>query len=203
MLKIASQTDYYATLTKEINEESSNFALGSNIPKKVLKNVFDIDSVKLNVSDYIKAIYTSNAKLELENKEALKHKLLQKIKSYVANEGINLQSEESLNILVDKIMIIYKVYAHPPILINFGQKVMGFKKYLTIGLIISGVLFFLMIILLFISLHGYFHRLLRFASYSLMASGLMGMAIPTIILVKGIFAKAAAGVKSPIGAQIS
>jgi hypothetical protein len=198
MLKIANQRDYYAKLTAEINDESTNFALGSNVPKEVLKNAFDTKSVKLNVSDYIKAIYTSNAKLELENKEVLKHKLLQKVESYVADKGINIQSEESLNILADKIMIIYKGYVHPPILINFGQKVISFKKYLTVGLIVSGILFFLMIIFLFISLRGYFHRLLRFASYSFIAAGLMEMVIPAIILAKGVFAKAAVGVKSQV-----
>jgi hypothetical protein len=196
MLKIADQTDYYVRLTAEINKESANFALGSNVPKEILKDAFGTDSVKLNVANYIQAIYTSDAKLKLENEEVLKSHLLQKIKAYAADQGIDIPSEEPLNVLADKIIVIYKGYVHPPYLLNFGQKVMAFKKYLTIGLMVSGVLFFLIIIFLLVSLHGYFHRLLRFTSYSFIAAGLMGIVVPAVILLKGVFAQAAAGVKS-------
>ncbi|MDR0691285.1 MAG: hypothetical protein LBF32_04535 [Streptococcaceae bacterium] len=196
MLKVADQTDYYAKLTSEINKESANFALGSNVPKEILKNVFDTNTVKLNVTAYIQAIYTSKVKLRLENKAALSDKLLQKIEKYAVDKGLEIQSKDSLNTLVDKIIVIYKGYVHPPFLLSFGQKVMNFKKYLTIGLIVSGVLFFLIAIFLLISLHGYIHRLLRFTSYSFVAAGLMGMVVPAVILLKGVFAKAAVGVKS-------
>jgi hypothetical protein len=196
MLKVADQTDYYAKLTAEINKESANFALGSNVPKEILKDAFDTDSVKLNVANYIKAIYTSDAKLKLENEEALKSHLLQKIRAYAADQKIGIPSDKPLNVLADKIIVIYKGYVHPPYLLNFGQKVLDFKKYLTIGLVASGILFFLITIFLLVSLHGYFHRLLRFTSYSFMAAGLMGIVVPAVILLKGVFAQAAAGVKS-------
>jgi len=198
MLKVAYKTDYYAKLTAEIKKESANFALGSNVPKEILNDAFDTDSIKLNVENYIQTIYTSasDTDLKLKNEQTLKRHLLQKMEGYAVDQNLKIQSEESLNILADKIIVIYKGYVHPAYLLQFGQKVMNFKKYLTIGLIVSGVLFFLVTIFLLISLHGYLHRLLRFTSYSFIAAGLMGIVVPAVILLKGVFAQAAAGVKS-------
>lgn len=183
----ARKTDYYQKLTTSINKDISGYSLGSNVPKEVLGHIVSVESVESNVNNYFKAIYRPGITYEFSGIEQLKKKISDKILAYANEKQVPLHSKESVDELANKGIDIYKDYIKLPYLMQFGQKLMTYKSTLTSAIFLTGLICILIATFLLVSLRGFKHRLFRFASYSLIGSGLMGIIVPCYLLIKDVF----------------
>ncbi|WP_086312254.1 hypothetical protein A5821_000020 [Enterococcus sp. 7F3_DIV0205] len=185
--KQAAKADYYSQLTKEINRQVENSALGSNIPEGVLGQTIKKELVKQDVEAYFKAMYNTGTKYSISNEKEVHAAVSKAITAYMKEKNIQTTSESELAVtgLSDNAVTIYKGYIELPFLVSYGRKVMNYKSKLVIFMVICGVLWALLSFSLYSSLRGYFHRLLRYWAYIWVGSGLMMIIVPTIILLQG------------------
>lgn len=187
MENIAKKTDYYQKLTAGINQEISGYSLGSNVPKEVLANVVSVQTVENNVNNYFKTIYKPGVAYEFVGADDLKKAISDKVLAYADDKQVPIQSKEAVSQLADEGVAIYQGYVKLPYLVQFGQKLMAYKSTLTGAIFLTGLVYSLIAAFLFVSLRSYQHRLLRFAAYSFIGGGLMGIAIPSYLLFKDVF----------------
>jgi hypothetical protein len=187
MEKVAKKTNYYQKITNDINKDISGYSLGSNVPKGVLDHVVATSTVESNINNYLKAIYKPGVTYEFAGEDDLKKEISDKILAYADEKQVPIQSEASVAQLADKGLAIYKGYVKLPYLVQFGQKLMTYKSTLTGAIFLSGLVYVLIAAFLLVTLRGYKHRLFRFASYSFIGSGLMGVVIPSYLLFKDVF----------------
>lgn len=191
IVKQAAKADYYSELTKEINRQVENSALGSNIPVGVLKHSISETLVKTDVNTYLEAMYKSGSKYAISNEQKIHDAVFQTITEYMKEKNIQTtqESEQAVNGLAENAVKIYKGYIELPFLVSYGRKVMNFKSKLVIFMGICGILWVLLSFFLYTSLRGYFHRLLRFWAYICVGSGLMMVVFPIVILLQGSLKK--------------
>ncbi|GAB2021892.1 hypothetical protein RyT2_09660 [Pseudolactococcus yaeyamensis] len=187
MEKIAKKTDYYQKLTTSINKDISGFSLGSNVPKEVLENIVSVQIVENNVNNYFKAIYKPGITYEFSGSDELKKDINNKIMTYADEKQVPIHSKASVEALASKSVEIFKGYVKLPYLVQFGQKLMNYKSVLTSIIFLTGLISGLIAIFLLATLRGYKHRLLRFVSHSFIGAGLMGMVVPSYLLIKDVF----------------
>lgn len=186
--KQAEKSDYYANLTEEINTQIENTALGSNIPSGVLESAVTEAFVKEDVNSYFTAMYNKGKDFEIKNQQNIHNSVTDKIKQYAAEKGIEVsaETESSIQLLADRSVEIYEGYVELPFLVSFANRVIGYKSKLLLFMIVCGVLWAILSAVLFSSLRGYFHRLLRFWEYIFVGGGLMMVVLPVFILLSGV-----------------
>lgn len=189
--KQAEKADYYSELTKEINRQIENSALGSNIPEGILNQSIKQELVKIDVNAYFKAMYHTGTKYAISNEKEIHDVVFKAITDYMSEKTIQTTPESELAVtkLSDNAVTIYKGYIELPFLVSYGRKVMNYKSKLVVFMGICGVLWVLLSVSLYSSLRGYFHRLLRYWSYIWTGSGLMMLVVPAIILMQGFLKK--------------
>lgn len=187
MDKQAEKSDYYSLLTEEINRQIENSALGSNIPAGVLAEAVSEDFVKEDVNAYFTAMYNPKETFSVANGPKINESILTKIKQYAAENNIEVtpETEASIQTLADRSVEIYDGYIELPFLISFTQRVIAYKSKLLLFMAVCGVLCVLLSIILFKSLRGYLHRLLRYLEYIFAGSGLLMLVFPTVIFLSG------------------
>ncbi|WP_086348220.1 hypothetical protein [Candidatus Enterococcus clewellii] len=187
MDKQAEKSDYYSLLTEEINRQIENSALGSNIPAGVLAEAVSEDYVKEDVNAYFTAMYNPKETFSVVNGPKINESILTKIKQYAAENNIEVtaETEASIQTLADRSVEIYDGYIELPFLISFTQRVIAYKSKLLLFMAVCGVLCVLLSIILFKSLRGYLHRLLRYLEYIFAGSGLLMLTFPTVIFLSG------------------
>lgn len=187
MDKQAEKSDYYSLLTEEINRQIENSALGSNIPAGVLTEAVSEDYVKEDVNAYFTAMYNPKETFSVANGPKINESILTKIKQYAAENNIEVtaETEASIQKLADRSVEIYDGYIELPFLISFTQRVIAYKSKLLLFMAVCGVLCVLLSIILFKSLRGYLHRLLRYLEYIFTGSGLLMLTFPTVIFLSG------------------
>lgn len=189
MEKQAEKANYYSELTKEINRQIEDNAIGSNIPEGVLTNTISEKMVKKDVTAYYEAIYNPGIQYEISDKNEIYTASLSAIEKYMMINRIETTeaSKKAVEDLANNTVEIYQGYIKLPFLISFGRKVMNYKSKIILFLIICGVLWIGLSFALFNSLRGYLHRLLRFWEYIFVGSGLMMSIFPALILISGQF----------------
>ncbi|MGC6768556.1 hypothetical protein ACYSNR_11150 [Enterococcus sp. LJL128] len=187
MEKQAEKADYYSQLTKEMNKQIENSALGSNIPEGVLSNAVEEAIVKEDMNNYFTAMYHPDTPFSIKNEQQVKSSVTEKIKQYAAENNIDLtaESDEAVKLLADQTATVYKGYIELPFLLSFGNRVMAYSSKLWIFMAVCGVLWIVLSVILFRSLRGYLHRLLRYWEYIFVGGGLMMAVIPALILLSG------------------
>lgn len=187
MEKQAKKADYYSQLTEEINRQIENSALGSNIPAGVLTEAVSEEYVKEDVNAYFTAMYEPKKTFSIVNGPNVNESILAKIKQYATDNGIEVtaETEASIQTLADRSVEIYDGYIELPFLISFTQRVIGYKSKLLLFMAVCGVMCVLLSIVLFKSLRGYAHRLLRYLEYIFVGSGLLMLGFPTLIFASG------------------
>ncbi|MTD42247.1 hypothetical protein GIX45_27195 [Erwinia sp. CPCC 100877] len=189
LTKQAVKADYYSELTKEINHQIENSALGSNVPEGVLAKTVSENLVETDVNEYFKAMYNTGKKYSISNEKRIQASASQAIATYMeANElPKTVESEKAVEELADSAVTIYKGYIELPFLTAYGRKIMNYQNTLVIFMIICGVVWGGLSLALYQSLKGYFHRLLRFWAYICSASGLMMIVVPAVMLFQQYF----------------
>jgi uncharacterized membrane protein len=189
LMKQAVKADYYAELTKEINRQVENSALGSNVPEGVLAHSISESLVKTDVDEYFKAMYKTGKKYTISSENGIQDAVAKAITEYMEEKNIpqTEESEKAVKDLGNKAVSIYEGYVELPFLIAYGRKVMNYQTTLVIFMLICGIAWAALSFALYQSLKGYFHRLARFWSYICSASGLMMAAVPAVMLYQHYF----------------
>ncbi|MFD1900239.1 hypothetical protein GQR36_09735 [Enterococcus termitis] len=185
--KQAAKADYYTELTKEINRQIENSALGSNVPEGVLDRSISKELVQKDVDAYFKAMYHTGTKYSISNEKEIHDSVSKAISAYMEEKNLEItpESEQAVNDLAENAVTIYKGYIELPFLVSYGRKVMNYKSTLVIFMVICGVLWGLLSLSLYSSLRGYLHRMLRYWSHICIGSGLMMVVVPVAILIQG------------------
>lgn len=188
VVKQAEKASYYWQVTKEVNKQIENAALGSNIPEGVLKNVVSEKYVKEDMKHYFSAIYQPKMVYEIRNKEAVKKSALQHINDYAAANYIEQTDEtkQAVALIADQSATIYQNYIELPFLLAFGKRVVAYQKPLIFFMILCALLWGVFSAVLFSALRGYVHRLFRYWEYIFVGSGLMMIVLPVIVLQQRI-----------------
>jgi uncharacterized membrane protein len=189
--KQAAKADYYTELTKEINRQIENSALGSNVPEGVLDRSISKELVQKDVDAYFKAMYHTGTKYSISNEKEIHDSVSKAISAYMEEKKLEItpESEQAVNDLAENAVTIYKGYIELPFLVSYGRKVMNYKSTLVIFMVICGVLWGLLSLSLYSSLRGYLHRMLRYWSHICIGSGLMMVVVPVAILIQGFLKK--------------
>ncbi|MCB5951730.1 hypothetical protein LI951_06600 [Enterococcus sp. BWT-B8] len=184
----AEKSDYYTNLSEEINKQIENTALGSNIPAGVLEIAVTEAFVKEDVKSYLTAMYNRGKDFELKNQKNVHNSVTEKIKRYATDKGIDVtkDTENSILLLADRSVEIYDGYIELPFLVSFTNRMIGYKSKLLLFMIVCGILWAILSAVLFSSLRGYFHRLVRFWGYIFTGGGLMMIVLPAFFLLTGV-----------------
>jgi hypothetical protein len=180
---VIKQTNYVTTLTKEINTNLQGVALGSNVPKSVLKNAVPEKVVAQNINKYIHSIYQPSETFEIEGLTTVEQNITQKITDYANQNQLSMVSESSIAELSNHLVEQVKEYIALPYLVNFGQRIMSYRLLLSAATVVLGIITLVILFILYRMLRGFMHRLLRFSSYIFISSGFMAAIFPTILLI--------------------
>lgn len=190
MMKQAKQADYYEELTTEINQQIVVASMGSNIPDGILNHTIEQSFVEKDVNAYFKAIYHSSDNYSISSEKKIQERVISEITTYMKQKGQEpSDSQEAIDGLAKQAITIYTGYVKLPFLLSYGQKIINYKKYLLVFMIVCIVLWVALSAFLYSSLKGYLHRLLRYWGYICMGSGLMLLIFPSFILVSGTLKK--------------
>lgn len=182
MISTANSADYSKTITEEINETIGDLGRGSNVPAEVLAETASQSLVKRNIERYIQSIYTE-LPFTVEGNAQIQQTIQTNIETYAKEKGYSITSETqgAIDRLKQSAADSFSQYIEIPYILNYGKKVMGYSKTLTLIMIFTGAVFFLLLAAI-VSLTGRFwHRAIRYSAYVFGGAGLMLLVLPLFV----------------------
>ncbi|WP_165004783.1 hypothetical protein [Enterococcus sp. ZJ1668] len=182
MISTANSADYSKTITEEINETIGDLGRGSNVPAEVLAETASQSLVKRNIERYIQSIYTE-LPFTVEGNAQIQQTIQTNIETYAKEKGYSITSETqgAIDRLKQSAADSFSQYIEIPYILNYGKKVMGYSKTLTLIMIFTGAVFFLLLAAI-VSLTGRFwHRAIRYFAYVFGGAGLMLLVLPLFV----------------------
>lgn len=187
----AQKSLYYKGLSEEITREIQDLGLGSNFPEEVFDKCITQEQTKREFNQYIVAVY-HGYKNKLD-KKSFEKKLTQRIDSYMKKNHLDSEQlkESSKQQFIEEAYKRYANYIELDVLKEFGQRASQFQHYFKYFYSILGVSLMLVIHLLYLILGKWIHRLLRYLSYSFIATGLFCVFSAMSLLYMAFYKKVA------------
>ncbi|MFC0232811.1 hypothetical protein ACFFIF_02265 [Vagococcus entomophilus] len=187
----AQKSLYYKGLAEEITREIQDLGLGSNFPEEVFEECIAQEQTKKEFNQYIVAVY--HGRKNKLDKEFFEKNLTQRIESYMKKNQLAPEQlkESSKQQFIEQSYKRYASYIELDILREFGQRASQFQHYFKFFYSIVGVSLMVVILLLYLILGKWIHRLLRYLSYSFIATGLFCVLTAISILYTAFYKKVA------------
>lgn len=184
--KSAMQSDYYASLTEQINTQIQDFGLGSGIPVDILKDSVSPQQVQKDFEAYTHQAYYGN-QLTIE-KEPFLAQIKAPVIAYAEeqNQTLTAETQAGIDRFAERSYDAYSGFIKLPFLPTLGQKIQLFASNLTLFKVVLGSSFILLLMLIIYLLHWWWHRLIRHLSFVFGGGGLMLIIIPGLILASGM-----------------
>lgn len=186
MIHQATQSDYVALTTKDINEYIQDNARGSNIPPEIMEDIVSEKQVDKNLKSFIRAIYT-DVPFRLTGESELRQTIQQKIDTYASEKGITIDEEAQKNIanLIDQNILVFTKYVEIPTFKHYAKQVMLYNSKLTLLISITMIVDIILLAALWMISGRYLHHKIRYFAYTFGGAALMLLVLPTIIYFSG------------------
>lgn len=181
-----NKTNYYYSVWDSVYEKACNTIRPSGLPEEVLDGVFDKNVVYMESKNYIEAQikqqdYTVNTTV-------IENKIKDNISSYIKKNNIETTKETDRGIsdITGEIIKDYESALKFPFA---AQYVKYMNMYNKVFAPLCAVLVILCIIICFVlvSMQHWAHRGIRYISYALLSSGIMGFLAPAVIRISGAY----------------
>lgn len=181
-----NKTNYYYSVRDSVYEKACNTIRPSGLPEEVLDGVFDKNVVYMESKNYIEAQikqqdYTVNT-------TAIENKIKDNIEAYIKKNNIETTSEtdQGISDITGEIVNDYETSLKFPFAAQYVKYMNMYNKIYTP---LCAVLVILCIIICFIliSMQHWAHRGIRYISYALLTSGIMGFVAPAVIRISGAY----------------
>lgn len=181
-----ASNDYYNYVQSDIHDNAEAITLPTGLPLEVLKDTIDLYEVHQAVNGYIDAGFTGDT--YTADTKALVKRLEENIRASLTDAGItpDQEQEENIGLYLQSIADEYTKKVQMPLLSYFMKARNIYNRVFPYG--IAGCLIIILITLfLIIKTNRWFHRSLRFITYSTLSAALMTAVVPAVILHSGFY----------------
>lgn len=183
MINATKESQYAATITKEINTRIADLGRGSNFSEDIFEDVVPQTLVQQNIDSYIRGIYT-DVPFNVDGKEQIETKLDEKVQAYAADKGYDLEEEQTKNAVANFKQVAvdsFNQFIEIPYILTYGRKVMAYSNTLTLIMVLCGSVFLLLFIGVIYLTSRWKHQIFRYIAYVFGGSGLMLAVLPAVV----------------------
>lgn len=183
-----SKSNYCEKVTSSLNKDIADYALGSNIPKDILKNIVTKEQVEKDTISYLKQIDLQNEQVTISTGE-MKQTIVQQIQNYSTESGQVIHSEEAISNLADQLTTVYIKAIQQPFFSQFFKQVLVYRPILVKIFLYSAISGSILYIFLFRSLWERKHLLYLLFACSFLAISLITLLPATYLLITDYFSR--------------